>query len=199
MPVSLLEKRFRRFRFRFRFLEKRFRRFQFPVPVRFLSHPARERENLFRRELLETYFTGKFRSPQNTPVTPAPRIQGKNMIKKPGQNMTPKALIKTRQTRQFGGHIFVHIFALYVGVGVAKRLPIPIPTPNPPNRKCFNHVHVQKRGFTKFPVFLKRVSLLNPQVRTNFVAFPIERTRKEPRNSVQLFGSSREGTELDRT
>ena len=30
---------------------------------------------------------------------------------------------KTRQIRQFGDHIFVHIFALYVGVGVAKRLP----------------------------------------------------------------------------
>ena len=39
--------------------------------------------------------------------------------------------------------------------------------------KCFNHVHVQKRGSTKFSVFLKRVSLLNPRVRTNFVAFPI--------------------------
>ena len=25
--------------------------------------------------------------------------------------------------RQFGGHIFVHIFALYVEVGVAKRIP----------------------------------------------------------------------------
>ena len=40
-----------------------------------------------------------------------------------------------------------------------------------PNRKCFNHVHVQTKGFTKFLVFLKRVSLLNPRVRTNFVAF----------------------------
>ena len=28
-------------------------------------------------------------------------------------------------------------------------------------RKSFNHVHVQKRGFTKFSVFLKRVSLLS--------------------------------------
>ena len=36
------EKRFRRFRFRLRFLEKRFRRFGFPVPVRFLGHPARD-------------------------------------------------------------------------------------------------------------------------------------------------------------
>ena len=56
--------------------------------------------------------------------------------------------------------------------------------------------------FTQFSVFLKRVSLLNPQVRTNFVAFPIERTRKEPRSSVRFwaaFGSSREGTELDWT
>ena len=72
--------------------------------------------------------------------------------------------------------------------------------------KSFNHVHVQKRGFTKFSVFLKRVNLLNPRVRTNFVAFPIERTRKErfdfgprPGFNKQLFGSSREGTELDRT
>ena len=31
---------------------------------------------------------------------------------------------KTRQTRQFCGHIFVHIFALYVGVGVAKWFPV---------------------------------------------------------------------------
>ena len=53
------------------------------------------------------------------------------------------------------------------------------------------------------------MSLLNPWVRTNFVAFPIERTRKGlevrldfgPRqgSSKQLFGSSREGTELDWT
>ena len=28
-----------------------------------------------------------------------------------------------KQIRQFGGHIFVHIFALYVGVGVAKQIP----------------------------------------------------------------------------
>ena len=37
--------------------------------------------------------------------------------------------------------------------------------------KCFNHV---ERGFTKLLVFLERVSLLNPRVRTNFVAFPLE-------------------------
>ena len=58
----------------------------------------------------------------------------------------------------------------------------------------------QKRGFTKFSVFLKRVSLLTRRVRANFVAFPLERTRKAPRSSVrfrattgvskQLFGSS---------
>ena len=41
----------------------------------------------------------------------------------------------------------------------------------PENRKCFNHVHVQTRGFTKSLVFLKRVSLLNPRVHANFVAF----------------------------
>ena len=43
-------------------------------------------------------------------------------------------------------------------------------------RKCFNHVHVQKRVFTKFLVFLERVSLLNPRVFTSCVAFTIERT-----------------------
>ena len=36
VPVSVPGKRFRRFRFRVRFLGKRFRRFRFPVPVRFL-------------------------------------------------------------------------------------------------------------------------------------------------------------------
>ena len=77
-------------------------------------------------------------------------------------------------------------------------------------RKFFNHVHVQKSGFTKFSVFLKRVSLLNPRVRTNFVAFPLERTARRslkvrfdfgprPGFSKQLFGSSWEGTELDWT
>ena len=61
----------------------------------------------------------------------------------------------------------------------------------------------KKKGFTKFSVFLKQVSLLNPQVRTNFVAFPIERTTgkslevrfdfgSRPGFSKQLFGSSRE-------
>ena len=37
--------------------------------------------------------------------------------------MTPKCF-KTRQLRQFGVHIFVHMFTLYVGVGVSKRIPI---------------------------------------------------------------------------
>ena len=71
-------------------------------------------------------------------------------------------------------------------------------------------IHAQKRGFTKFSVFLKRVSLLNPPVRTNSVAFPLERTTRKslevrfdfgprPGFSKQLFGSSREGTELDWT
>ena len=44
---------------------------------------------------------------------------------------------------------------------------------------------MSKQGFTKFSVFLKRVSSLNPRVRTNFVAFPLERARKEPRSSVR--------------
>ena len=78
------------------------------------------------------------------------------------------------------------------------------------DRKCFNHVHVQKGGFTKFSVCLKRVSLLNPRVRTNFVAFPLERTTEKslevrfdfgprPGFSKQLCGSSQEGTDLDWT
>ena len=76
--------------------------------------------------------------------------------------------------------------------------------------KVFNHVHVQKRGFTKLSVFLKRASLLNPRVRPNFMAFPLERTTGKslevrfdfgprPGFSKQLFGSSREGTEWDWT
>ena len=40
VPVSVPGKRFRRFRFRVRFLGKRFRRFRFLVPVRFLGHPV---------------------------------------------------------------------------------------------------------------------------------------------------------------
>ena len=40
VPVSVPGKRFWRFWFRVRFLGKRFRRFRFPVPVRFLGHPA---------------------------------------------------------------------------------------------------------------------------------------------------------------
>ena len=67
----------------------------------------------------------------------------------------------------------------------------------------------KQRGFTKFSMFLKLVSLLNPGVRTNFVTFPLERTRKslevrfgfgpKPGFSKQLFGSSREGTKMDWT
>ena len=53
---------------------------------------------------------------------------------------------------------------------------------------CALSIHVQKRGYTKFLVFLKRVILLNPRVPTNFVAFPIERTRKELRSSVRFCG-----------
>ena len=68
----------------------------------------------------------------------------------------------------------------------------------------------KERGFTKPLVFLKRVSLLKPRVRTNFVAFPLERTSGKslevrfdfgprPGFSKQLFGISEEGTELDWT
>ena len=76
------------------------------------------------------------------------------------------------------------------------------------DRKYVNHVHVQTKGVTKFSVFLKRVSLLNPRVRTNFVAFPLARTTGKslevrfdfgprPGFSKQLFGSSREGIEFN--
>ena len=75
--------------------------------------------------------------------------------------------------------------------------------------KCCNHVHVQKKWFAKFSVFLKRVSLLNPWVRTNLWLF----LKKKPGKSLevrfdfgprpgfckQLFGSSRKGTALDWT
>ena len=42
-------------------------------------------------------------------------------------------------------------------------------------------------------MFLKRVSLLNPRVRTNFVAFPLERTRKGPRIAGVFKGATRLG------
>ena len=48
----------------------------------------------------------------------------------------------------------------------------------------------KQRGFTKFSVFLKRVSLLIPQLRMNFLAFPLERTRKEPRSSVRFWAAT---------
>ena len=57
-------------------------------------------------------------------------------------------------------------------------------------------------------MFLKRVSLLNPRVHTNFVAFPLDPGKSlevwfgfgpRPGFSKQLFGSSREGTKLDWT
>ena len=61
---------------------------------------------------------------RNTLVTPAPHIQGKNMNKHLDKIYDPPKCFKTRQIRQFGGHIFVHFyFALYVGVGVARRIP----------------------------------------------------------------------------
>ena len=41
----------------------------------------------------------------------------------------------------------------------------------------------KQRGFTKFSVFLKRVSLLKPRVRMNFVAFSF---RKKPGKSLEV-------------
>ena len=50
--------------------------------------------------------------------------------------------------------------------------------------------HVQNWVFTKCSVVLERVSLLNPRLPTNFVACPIERTRKEPRSSVRFWAAT---------
>ena len=60
----------------------------------------------------------------------------------------------------------------------------------------------KQKGFPKFSVFLKRMNLLNPGVRTNFVAFPSQKIGKnlevrfgfgpQPGFSKHLFGSSRE-------
>ena len=47
-PISVPETRFRRFRFRLRFLVKRFRRFWFLVPVRFMGHPGKAENNRWR-------------------------------------------------------------------------------------------------------------------------------------------------------
>ena len=49
----------------------------------------------------------------------------------------------------------------------------------------------KQRGFTKFSVFLKRVSLLNPRVRTNFVAFPLERTKERASKFGSILGGDR--------
>ena len=53
VPVSVPGKRFRRFRFRVRFLGKQFRRFRFPVPVRFLGRPERVLVGVPSTKLLE--------------------------------------------------------------------------------------------------------------------------------------------------
>ena len=53
-------------------------------------------------------------------------------------------------------------------------------------------------GFTKFSVFLKRVSFLNPRVRTNFCGLEVRfGLGLRPGLSKQLFGSSQEGTKLE--
>ena len=52
----------------------------------------------------------------------APHIQGRKIWTKIWIKYDPKCF-KPRQIRQFGGHIFVLSFALYVGVGVSKRIP----------------------------------------------------------------------------
>ena len=63
------------------------------------------------------FFSTGFR---NTLVTPAPTYKAK-ILTNTWTKYDPKSC-KTRQIRQFGGLMFVHIFALYVGVGVAKRI-----------------------------------------------------------------------------
>ena len=59
---------------------------------------------------------------RNMPGTPTPHIQGKTMNKNLSQNMAKFLERKQRKSTVFG-HIPVHIFALYVGVGVPKRFP----------------------------------------------------------------------------
>ena len=65
-----LWERFRRFRFRVRFLENRFRRFRFPAPVRFLGHPeVQGRECHLRRNFSEDH------NPKDTNVLKVGRVQ----------------------------------------------------------------------------------------------------------------------------
>ena len=58
-------------------------------------------------------------------------------------------------------------------------------------QKCFNHVYVQKRGFTKFSVFLKRASLLNPRFRTNFVVFSYRKNQERASKFGSILGRDR--------
>ena len=50
----------------------------------------------------------------------------------------------------------------------------------------------KRRGFTKFSVFLKRVSLLNPRLRTNFVAFPLENDQERASKFGSILGPDRD-------
>ena len=59
---------------------------------------------------------------RNTRVTPAPHIQGKNMNKKIRTTYDPK-YFKTRQTRQFCGHILFIFLPCMWGIGVSKCFP----------------------------------------------------------------------------
>ena len=47
------------------------------------------------------------------------------------------------------------------------------------------------RGFTKFSVFLKRVSLLNPRVRANFVAFSFRKKQERASKFGSILGHNR--------
>ena len=77
------------------------------------------------------------------------------------------------------------------------------------NRKCFNHVHVRTNGVYLIFGVPETSDFTKPPASYEFCGFCLERTRKEsrirfdfgprPGFSRQLFGSSREGTELDWT
>ena len=57
------------------------------------------------------------------------------------KNMTPNAL-KQGKFSSFGGHIFVHVFALHVGVGVAKQSPIKAKLFTPPLKNITHSLQI---------------------------------------------------------
>ena len=75
-----------------------------------------------------------------------------------------------RQGVRLGGPILA-LSRIHVQLWVLNRL---VPKGPTPIESALTTSISKQRGFTKCSVFLKRVSLLNPRVRTNFVVFPIE-------------------------